>query len=98
MIHGTHFQSNTKLTSIVRTSLYLQAECLPLTLACSEDMDNFVRVTTGDTTGGLRNAVIMGRHTWTSIPTRFRPLRQRVNIVLSSDAAFRCDAGFASRG
>lgn len=30
------------------------------------------------------NAVIMGRKTWLSIPPRFRPLPNRLNIVLSS--------------
>ena len=32
-----------------------------------------------------RNAVIMGRKTWESIPAKFRPLPQRLNIVLSMD-------------
>ncbi|KAJ1977988.1 dihydrofolate reductase [Dimargaris verticillata] len=33
-----------------------------------------------------RNAVIMGRKTWESIPARFRPLQNRVNIVISRNA------------
>ncbi|SNX85048.1 related to Dihydrofolate reductase [Melanopsichium pennsylvanicum] len=32
---------------------------------------------------GARNAVIMGRKTWVSIPPKFRPLAGRINIVIS---------------
>lgn len=31
-----------------------------------------------------RNAVVMGRKTWDSIPAAFRPLKNRLNIILSS--------------
>lgn len=43
------------------------------------DLALFRKLTTGD--GG--NTVIMGRHTWESIPERFRPLPGRRNVVLS---------------
>ncbi len=43
------------------------------------DMKYFKELTIGDG----KNAVIMGRKTWQSIPERFRPLPQRWNLVLS---------------
>jgi dihydrofolate reductase len=48
------------------------------------DMRHFVAVTTH---GAGPNAVIMGRKTYESIPERFRPLRDRRNIVLSRTLA-----------
>ena len=32
---------------------------------------------------GKRNAVVMGRRTWDSLPVRFKPLPNRLNVVLS---------------
>lgn len=52
------------------------------------DRRHFREVTTAcDTQGGM-NAVVMGRKTWDSLPTRFRPLPGRSNIVLSSQMLY----------
>lgn len=45
------------------------------------DMERFRKLTEGD---GF-NSVIMGRKTWDSLPETFRPLPDRVNIVMSRD-------------
>ena len=47
----------------------------------SSDMARFKRLTEAD---GF-NSVVMGRRTWESLPERFRPLPERVNIVMSRD-------------
>lgn len=33
------------------------------------------------------NAVIMGRKTWDSLPAKFRPLPNRINVVLTKSPA-----------
>lgn len=47
------------------------------------DMAHFRSVTKGAPPGRV-NAVVMGRHTWSSIPRRARPLPGRLNVVVSS--------------
>jgi dihydrofolate reductase len=48
------------------------------------DMAFFKKITsyTNDTT--RKNAVLMGRKTWDSIPAKFRPLPNRINVIISS--------------
>ncbi|KAJ6604629.1 dihydrofolate reductase-like domain-containing protein [Mycena vulgaris] len=58
----------------------------------SKEMAYFARVTS-NAPADAPNAVIMGRNTWESIPTKFRPLRNRVNIVVSRNASY--DVGSA---
>ncbi len=48
----------------------------------SADMKYF-KETTLAAAPGKKNAVIMGRKTWQSIPDRFRPLAGRVNAILT---------------
>jgi len=52
-----------------------------------EDMAYFKRVTLAVSSANRRNAVIMGRKTWESIPEKFRPLPNRLNVVLTKAAA-----------
>ncbi len=58
---------------------------LPWRLA--SDMARFKRLTEG---GGF-NSVIMGRKTWDSLPASFRPLPDRVNIVMSRDSEWQAE-------
>ncbi len=46
------------------------------------DMKYFAEVTS-DAAEGKQNALIMGRKTWESIPAAHRPLKARLNVVLS---------------
>ncbi|MBU0468284.1 MAG: dihydrofolate reductase [Candidatus Omnitrophica bacterium] len=49
----------------------------------SGDMKHFKDITMRVSEDGKMNAVIMGRKTWDSIPERFRPLKERINVVLT---------------
>ena len=51
----------------------------------SEDMSYFSKKTSGDYSvdGIKKNAVIMGRNTWESLPKKYKPLPNRFNIVLT---------------
>lgn len=42
------------------------------------------------TTGAGKNAVLMGKNTWLSIPENRRPLKNRTNIIISSSLPFSC--------
>lgn len=62
-----------------------RGEGLPWRLA--SDMARFKQLTEGD---GF-NAVIMGRKTWDSLPEQYRPLPERLNIVMSRDTGWEED-------
>jgi dihydrofolate reductase len=51
-----------------------------------EDMKRFKEKTLG-------KVVIMGRKTWESLPEKFRPLPERVNVVISRNTAYAVPVG-----
>jgi dihydrofolate reductase len=55
------------------------------------DMRLFAKLTTGR--GDYKNAVVMGRKTWQSLPSNCRPLALRDNLVLSR--SIECGDGIA---
>lgn len=52
------------------------------------DVEHFRILTSKSTSPDLKNAVIMGRRTWESLPERFRPLPNRTNVVLTRDRSY----------
>ncbi len=50
-----------------------------------QDLKYLKNITTGAPPGKF-NAVIMGRLTWESIPTKYRPLKNRLNLVVASQS------------
>ncbi len=54
----------------------------------SGDMAHFKKMTTTTQNPFKRNLVIMGRKTWDSLPDRFKPLPERINLVLTSQEAY----------
>lgn len=47
-------------------------------------MAYFTKMTTKVKDPAKKNAIVMGRKTWDSIPNKYRPMSDRVNIVLTS--------------
>ena len=49
------------------------------------DLKHFKEITSTVVNPAKKNALIMGRKTWESIPPKFRPLPGRMNLVLSRE-------------
>ena len=56
-----------------------------LIIRSKEDLKYFYKVTTDKYPEGDLNIVIMGYNTWTSIPSSKRPLKNRMNIILTQN-------------
>lgn len=59
----------------------------------SADMKRFKEITTTVRSAGKKNVVLMGRRTWESLPEKFRPLPDRINVVISRNDSLKFPAG-----
>lgn len=59
-----------------------------LLVKLKKDLEFFKNITSNKTNQDLSNIVLMGRNTYYSIPTNFRPLKNRLNFVLSNDPVY----------
>ncbi|CAJ1973065.1 unnamed protein product [Sphenostylis stenocarpa] len=52
------------------------------------DLKFFKEITVKTSDPGKKNAIVMGRKTWESIPLQYRPLSGRLNVVLTRSGSF----------
>ena len=52
------------------------------------DLKFFKELTMTTSDPGKKNAIVMGRKTWESIPLKYRPLSGRLNVVLTRSGSF----------
>lgn len=52
-------------------------------------MAYFTKMTSTTTDPNKKNVVLMGRKSWECIPIKFRPLKNRINIVLTRNQDFK---------
>lgn len=52
------------------------------------DLKFFKEITMTTSDPGKKNAIVMGRKTWESIPLQYRPLPGRLNVVLTRSGSF----------
>ncbi len=62
----------------------------------SADLKHFKNITTDVSDPLCKNAVIMGRNTWESLPSKVRPLPGRLNIVLTRQKDLSLPSGVYS--
>ncbi|MCK5012677.1 MAG: dihydrofolate reductase [Candidatus Omnitrophica bacterium] len=57
------------------------------------DLEHFRAITSTTRSPKKKNVVVMGRKTWDSIPQEYRPLPNRMNIILTQNKGLRLPEG-----
>lgn len=60
-------------------------------------MAYFTKMTTETEDPNKKNVVLMGRKSWDCIPLKFRPLKNRINVVLTRNPDFVTEDGVIFR-
>lgn len=55
----------------------------------TSDLKRFRKLTTSTIDTNKQNAIVMGRKTWDSLPPKYKPLSNRINVVLSRNPTVR---------
>ena len=55
------------------------------------DMKHFKEITTRTESPDKKNVVVMGRKTWESLPGKFQPLPERINVIMTRQEDFSED-------
>lgn len=77
------------VAAAMRTRGIGRQNAMPWRLA--PDMAFFKQLTRSTIDAEKRNAVVMGRKTWTSIPSKMRPLADRLNVVITANPNARAE-------
>lgn len=54
-------------------------------------MAYFTKMTSTTTDPNKKNVVLMGRNSWQCIPEKYRPLKNRINMVLTRNKDYQID-------
>ncbi|CDU17314.1 bifunctional dihydrofolate reductase-thymidylate synthase, putative [Plasmodium yoelii] len=71
------------VTSYVNENNYIRLQWKRDKYMGKNNLKNNAELNNGELNNNLQNVVVMGKRSWDSIPPKFKPLQNRINIILS---------------